>query len=126
MNPWVFIGICILIIIVAILLFSMGFTWLILMLADRHARKMIDLHAKKAVALLPRTNCGKCGYESCYECARAMVCSQESPSACAEGDDALTEALFAVVAGFQAETKRPEDKKPVKRGWIPRSQDEFE
>jgi len=115
MNPWVFIGITILILIVAVVLFSLVFTWLILKLSDRHVHKTVEAHAKKTAKLMPGTNCGKCGYDSCFECAKAIVSGQESPNACKEGGDELTEKLFAAVVEFQEATKRPEDPQPRKR-----------
>ena len=119
MNPWVFIGITVLIIVISCILFSLVFTWLMLKLADRHARKIIDLHAKNVAALLPGTDCGKCGYESCYECARAIILSQESPNACKEGAGDLDVKVFAAVLEFQKLTKRDQDRKPAGRKRLP-------
>ena len=46
---------------------------------------------KKIVALLPKENCGKCGYENCGEFAVALVAGQASPTDCRKSLDRINE-----------------------------------
>jgi len=39
-------------------------------------------HAREIVALLPKRNCGKCGYENCGQFALAAIAGSASPFGC--------------------------------------------
>lgn len=41
-------------------------------------------NTKKVVALLPKTNCGKCGYDNCGKFAKAVAEGDASPFGCRE------------------------------------------
>ncbi len=41
-----------------------------------------DEVVEKIYRLLPKKNCGKCGYNSCYECAIAIARGIAPPDAC--------------------------------------------
>ena len=47
---------------------------------------MVELIEQKGF-FLPNKNCGKCGYENCYELARAIVRDEESPKKCIYAQD---------------------------------------
>ena len=118
MNPWMVIAISISAVAAALLFFSLGFTWFILKVSQRHMDKTVKKHAEVTAALMPGTNCGKCGYESCRECAEAMILGQESPNACKEGGEDLEEKLFASIIEFKAQLEPSETPKRTKRGFF--------
>lgn len=101
MNPFFVIALSILAVAAFLLLFSLAFTWIILKASDRHMNKMLKKYTNTITALMPGKNCGKCGYGCCKECATAIVHNQESPNACKEGDDNLTEKIFACMVDLQ-------------------------
>ena len=109
MNPFFVIALSIAAVAAFLLVFSMAFTWVILKASDRHMNKMLKKYASTITDLMPGKNCGKCGYGSCKECATAIAHSQESPDACKEGDDHLTEKIFACMVDFQKSTERPQE-----------------
>ena len=41
-----------------------------------------DEKAEKIYELLPKRDCGACGYDSCYECALAIARGEAPPDAC--------------------------------------------
>jgi len=41
-----------------------------------------DEKVEKIYRLLPKRDCGACGYESCYECASAIASGEAPPDAC--------------------------------------------
>ena len=44
--------------------------------------KIDDDIVREIFLLLPKTNCGACGYSSCLECAEAIVAGDSPPDAC--------------------------------------------
>ena len=113
MNPFVVVLISILAVAACLLLFSMAFTWIVLKVSDRYMSKKVDMYAENIVNLMPGTNCGKCGYDSCRECAKAMIRNQESPNACQKGSEDLEEKIFACIVDFQKLGEKP--KEPERR-----------
>ncbi len=45
-------------------------------------RRVSDDRVEAIYELLPKRDCGACGYESCYECALAIVEGEAPPDAC--------------------------------------------
>jgi len=45
-------------------------------------RKVEDEKVQQIYDLLPKRDCGACGYESCYECAQAIASGEAPPDAC--------------------------------------------
>ncbi len=41
-----------------------------------------DEKVEKIYSLLPKRDCGACGYESCYDCASAIARGEAPPDAC--------------------------------------------
>ncbi len=41
-----------------------------------------DEKVRQIYELLPKRDCGACGYESCYECALAIASGEAPPDAC--------------------------------------------
>ncbi len=44
--------------------------------------KAEDSKVQRIYSLLPKKDCGSCGYESCYECATAIARGEAPPDAC--------------------------------------------
>ena len=44
-----------------------------------------DEKVRQIYELLPKRDCGACGYESCYECALAIASGEAPPDACRIG-----------------------------------------
>ena len=45
-------------------------------------RRAEDEKVQQIYELLPKRDCGACGYESCYECAFAIASGEAPPDAC--------------------------------------------
>ena len=109
-NPFLVILIAAVCIVVGVVLFGAVLGLVVTRIALRHARKTMDRYIKKLTELTPGANCGKCGYESCKEYAKAMVCSNVEANLCTYGDETVTENLTECLAEF-LKLVEPEEKK---------------
>jgi len=78
--------------------------------------------AKQIVALLPKTNCGKCGYDNCGKFAKAVAEGNASPFGCRENAAAghrISEILGIKVSPQQANNASiPQIDIPIRMGLI--------
>lgn len=116
MNPWLVIIITALLIVGGLVLFAALLGVVIMRIARRHAEKTVAQYAKKMAAMTPGTNCGKCGYDSCYAYAEALIRDEAAPDLCKEGREGLEDELAACVMDFRRLAEPPEDDKAKKFG----------
>lgn len=109
-NPFLVILIAAVCIVVGVVLFGAVLGLVVTKIALNHAKKTMNRYIKKLTELTPGANCGKCGYASCHEYAKAMVCTNVEPTLCTYGDETVTENLTECLAEF-LKLVEPEEKK---------------
>lgn len=81
------------------LLFGSGLAY-----ASRKFSVKVDPRVEKIYDILPKANCGGCGFPGCMGFAAALVKGEAVPSACAPGGDALAKRV-AEILGVEVETR---------------------
>lgn len=101
MNVWGYLGIGILVVAGFILLlaflYNLGMVWF----ASRYSGKTIEKHLKKLEDVLPGTDCGACGCESCKAYAYAVFTCHMDADRCTPGGPAVEARLSAHMDDFQ-------------------------
>lgn len=82
MNPWIYILLFAAAIFAGVLLLSLLFGVFITAVGGKFAEKTLDKYEKKTEALLPGTDCGDCGQESCAMCAAMILRKEVSDDIC--------------------------------------------
>lgn len=92
-NPWTYIFVFALAIVVFTLLVAVVQSFLISKVAVRYADKTHNSFVKEMTGLLPGKNCGACGYESCAAYAEDVLHTQAPENACPYAKEGTPEAL---------------------------------
>lgn len=59
----------------------------------------LDGKAEKIYDLLPKLDCGSCGYESCFDMAKAIASGIENPDACVVAGDKIADKIEKILGG---------------------------
>ncbi len=59
----------------------------------------LDGKARKIYNLLPKLDCGSCGYESCLDMAKAIANGKENPNACFVAGDEIAYKIERILGG---------------------------
>ena len=59
----------------------------------------LDGKVEKIYDLLPKLDCGSCGYESCFDMAKAIASGVESPDACVVAGDKIADKIEKILRG---------------------------
>jgi len=78
----------------------------LLVVAHRRLRVLEDPRIDAVEELLPRANCGACGYPGCRPFAEALVRKETSPARCTVSDDPGRRAVAEVLGVEVGETRR--------------------
>lgn len=81
-NPWIYIIIFVIILVIGILLVNALLCLVIAKAAVRHSDKIHTVCIKEMTELLPGLNCGHCGFASCEAYSEAVLHTQAPEDAC--------------------------------------------
>ena len=110
-NPWLYILLFTVIIMAATIIFCVFYSFLIAVIATRYSDKMTNKYTKKIESLLPRKDCGACGYASCWEYADAVLHTETDEDKCPYAKAGADEKMVAIREEMQ---NLLEDPTPVK------------
>lgn len=116
-NPWVYIGITILVAVAVIIGLSTVISLLVAAAAKGFAKKTMDTFRSETASKLPGKNCGDCGYESCEVYAEAVLRCEAPENACPHGGAELPDALIDSVNRLHAIAEDPTPIKKKRRFW---------
>jgi Na+-translocating ferredoxin:NAD+ oxidoreductase RNF subunit RnfB len=111
MNPWEFILITVVCIVVFIVILAFLGSAMIGRAARKHSEKKMDANIRALEKMLPGKNCGACGCETCEEYAKAVFICSMDPDKCVHGAEDLPQRMEAQVRLF---LKDLEDNTPKK------------
>lgn len=111
-NPWLYLLIFVVVMIVGILLLAVITSLSIAWAAGKYSDRIIPQHAKQIENLLPGTNCGQCKCESCAEFADKVLHTEIDEDRCPFCDEKTQDRMLAVREHLQ---KLMEDPTPVRK-----------
>ena len=74
-----------------------GLSGILLAFASEKFKVVIDPRVEEILMLLPRVNCGACGFPSCIELAEAIVAGKADPLLCKVGGKLTAEKIAEVM-----------------------------
>jgi len=77
----------------------------LLAFASEKFKVKIDPKVEEVLGLLPRANCGACGYPSCVSLAEAIVVGKADPAACKVGGESTANKIAASLGKGKCEVK---------------------
>lgn len=82
-----------------------GLSGALLAFASEKFKVQIDPRVEEVLKLLPRANCGACGYPSCAALAEAIVAGKVDPTACRVGGDSTANKISETLGKGKCEIK---------------------
>ena len=70
-----------------------GLSGLLLAYSSEKFKVVVDPRVEEVLGLLPRVNCGACGYPSCIELAEKIVAGEADPLKCKVGGKSTAEKI---------------------------------
>ena len=119
MNVWGYILIAAVCATAFIVLLSVASNLLIVWLAGKHSRKVLDKSVENIEKMLPGKNCGKCGCKTCAEYAMAVFTYSMETDRCSEGAEDLSQRMDSYMKDFQ--DSLVDDTPQNNNGWKPRN-----
>ena len=112
-NPWVYIGLAVLIGSVCIIALSALISLIMSLLSNRKVNDTVDKYLRELEGMLPGKNCGQCGCENCRLFAEAALNRDLEFDKCPCGSEQLPQALEECVERFWkiANDRAPVDKR---------------
>jgi len=82
-----------------------GLSGALLAFASEKFKVKIDPRVEEVLGLLPRANCGACGYPSCASLAEAIVSGKADPVACKVGGESTANKIAELIGKGKCEVK---------------------
>ena len=111
-NPWTYIFLFTIILLVGVMVLSWIASLLIGFFAAKYSKKILGQFTKEIEEKLPGKNCGECGCENCSVFADALLHRELSEKKCPYASETLEADVDEIVARLQ---KLLEDPTPPKR-----------